>query len=76
MLRYMIVREVPALSADGSKQYIVKLVLNREQHCRRIERRLRELLGEERYTVDVHEGLRKALKEIEDDYENEKMQFA
>ena len=42
----------------------------------RIERRLREILGEEKYTIDVHEGLRKALKEIEDDYEHEKMQFA
>jgi len=76
MLKYLIVREVAALSADGKKQYIAKLVLNREQYCMRIERRLREILGEEKYTVDVHEGLRKALKEIEDDYEHEKMQFA
>ena len=75
MLKYMIVREIPALSKDGSKQYIAKLVLNREQHCMRIQRRMKEILGE-KYTVDVHEGLRKALKEIEDDYESEKMQFA
>ena len=40
-----------------------------------VERRMKEILGE-KYTVDVHEGLRKALKEIDDDYETEKMQFA
>ena len=76
MLKYMIVREVQALSEDGKKQFIVKLVLNREQHTNRIARRVREILGDEKYTVDVHEAIQAALKEIDDDYETEKMKFA
>lgn len=75
MLKYIIVRELPALSADGKKQYIVKLVLNREQHTKRIQRRVKEILAD-KYTGEVSEAIRNALQEIEDDYEKEKMQFA
>ena len=76
MLKYMIVREVKALSNDGSKQYKCKLVLNRQQYQERVLRRVREVLGEEKYTVDVHEAFKRALQEIDDDFEQEKMTFA
>lgn len=75
MLKYMIVREIAALSEDGKKQFIVKLVLNREQHTLRIQRRMKEIL-KDKYTGEVSEAIRAALQEIEDDYESEKMKFA
>ena len=76
MLKFLIVRELPVLSNDGRKQLKVKLVLNKEQYVERVCRRFREVVGEELYTVDIHEGLKRTLNEINDDFEQEKMQFA
>lgn len=76
MLKYMIVREVNAHSNDGKKQMVVKLVLNQDQYVDRVCRRFREVLGEEKYTVDVHEAIKKAMEEINNDFEQEKLKFA